>query len=89
VRIALLLFALIPALLPAFAKKPGEAVNINRASVTELLSVPGMTATWAQRIVRFRPYRSKLDLLEKGVVSAEVYQRIRDGVVAHRDAQKK
>jgi DNA uptake protein ComE-like DNA-binding protein len=59
-------------------------VDINRASVAELMRVPGMTAGWAGRIVRFRPYRTKLDLVEQGVVSQEVYQRIREGVVAHR-----
>ena len=61
-----------------------EPVDVNRASVAELLHVPGMTASWAGRIVRFRPYRSKLELLEQGVVSQAVYQRIRENVVAHR-----
>ena len=59
-------------------------VDLNRASVTDLMRVPGMTVVWANRIIRFRPYRSKLDLLEQGVVTPEVYQRIRDGVIAHR-----
>ena len=68
----------------AAAHAPAEPVDINRASVSELLQVPGMTAIWAGRIVRFRPYRTKLDLVEQGVVTPEVYQRIRDGVVAHR-----
>lgn len=63
---------------------PAELVDINRASVTELIHVPGMTASWAERIVRFRPYRTKLDLVQKGVITPEVYARIRDGVIAHR-----
>jgi DNA uptake protein ComE-like DNA-binding protein len=63
---------------------PAALVDLNRASVAELMHVPGMTATWAARIVRFRPYRSKLDLVQDGVVTPEVYRRIRDGVVAHR-----
>jgi competence protein ComEA len=67
--------------------RPVELVDLNHASVAELMRVPGMTAVWAERIVRFRPYRSKLDLLDQGVVTAEVYQRIRDGVVAHREAK--
>jgi hypothetical protein len=46
-----------------------------------------MTRSWAGRIVRFRPYRTKQDLLEHGVVSGEVYDRIKDYVIAHRDAQ--
>jgi hypothetical protein len=61
-----------------------EPVDINRATVAEMIRVPGMTGGWAGRIVRFRPYRTKLDLVEQGVVSQEVYARIREGVVAHR-----
>jgi DNA uptake protein ComE-like DNA-binding protein len=66
---------------------PAEPVDINRASVAELLQVPGMTASWAGRIVRFRPYRTKLDLVQLGVVPPEVYQRIRENVVAHHVAK--
>ena len=61
-------------------------VDLNRASVVELMRVPGMTEVWARRIVRFRPYRTKLDLVQEGVVTAEVYRRIRNGVIAHRIA---
>lgn len=64
--------------------RTSEPVDLNRASVAELMQVPGITASWAARIVRFRPYKSKLDLLDQGVVTPEVYQRIRDRVVAHR-----
>ena len=62
-------------------------VDINHATLDELLKVPGMTRSWAERIVRFRPYRTKQDLVEKGVVSGEVYNRIKDNVIAHRDKQ--
>jgi len=71
--------------LDAAASTNSDVVDLNRASLAELMRVPGITAVWAGRIVRFRPYKSKLDLLDQGVVSAEVYQRIRDRVVAHRD----
>jgi len=39
------------------------------------------------RIVRFRPYRTKLDLVERGVVNGDVYGRFKDYVIAHREAQ--
>lgn len=45
----------------------------------------GMTRPWAERIVRFRPYRSKQELLDRGVVTSEVYDRIKDFIIAHRD----
>lgn len=64
---------------------PDARVDINHAALAELLKVPGMTATWANRILHFRPYRTKQDLLEKGIVSSEVYDRIKDFVIAHRE----
>lgn len=66
---------------------PEARVDINHASADELLSVQGMTRTWAERIVRFRPYRTKQDLLDRGVLPSEVYERIKDGVIAHREKQ--
>jgi DNA uptake protein ComE-like DNA-binding protein len=60
-------------------------VDINHASLEQLLQVPGLTRSWAERIVRFRPYRSKLDLVQEGVLPGEVYNRIKDSIVAHRD----
>ncbi len=72
----------------AHAVLPPEArVDINHASVDELMKTPGMTRTWAGRIVRFRPYRTKQDLLDRGVIPGEVYDRIRDSIVAHREKQ--
>jgi DNA uptake protein ComE-like DNA-binding protein len=69
------------------AQPPEMRVDINHASVQELLKVPGMTPSWAGRIVRFRPYRTKLDLLEDGIVTSEVYDHIKDFVIAHRVKQ--
>jgi DNA uptake protein ComE-like DNA-binding protein len=60
-------------------------VDLNHASVDDLLKLPGMTRTWAGRIVRFRPYRAKNELLDRGVLPSEVYARIKDSIVAHHD----
>jgi len=67
--------------------QPEARVDINHASVDELLKVPGMTSSWAARIVRFRPYRTKAELVERGVLPSDVYDRIKDYVIAHRDRQ--
>lgn len=77
---------------PTHARQPAAAApdaraDINHASIEELLKVPGMTATWARRIVRFRPYRSKIDLLDRGVLSDAVYDRVKDYVIAHREKE--
>jgi DNA uptake protein ComE-like DNA-binding protein len=69
------------------APPPAERVDINHATLADLEKVPGMTPSWAARIVRFRPYRTKQDLMDKGVVNSQVYDRIKDFVIAHRDKQ--
>ena len=71
----------------ATAPPPEARIDINHASIDELLKVPGMTPSWAGRIVRFRPYRTKQDLVDRGVVTSEVYDRIKDYVIAHRDKE--
>jgi DNA uptake protein ComE-like DNA-binding protein len=76
--------------LPAQSRAtPGseDRVDINTATLDQLLTVPGMTRVWAARIVRFRPYRAKNDLLYRGVVTSQVYNRIKDYVIAHRPAR--
>jgi competence protein ComEA len=71
----------------ANAPPPEARIDINHASLNELLKVPGMTPSWAGRIARFRPYRTKQDLLDKGVLPSDVYDRIKDYVIAHREKQ--
>jgi DNA uptake protein ComE-like DNA-binding protein len=65
------------------APAAADRVDVNHASVAELETVPGMTPTWATRIVRYRPYRTKQDLVDQGIVSRVVYERI--FVIAHRN----
>ena len=71
----------------ALAPPADQRVDINHATIAELEKVPGLTHSWAGRIVRFRPYRTKQDLMEKGVVNSEVYDRIKDFVIAHHEQQ--
>jgi DNA uptake protein ComE-like DNA-binding protein len=71
----------------ANAPPPEARIDINHAGVDELLKVPGMTRSWAGRIVRFRPYRTKQDLVERGVVTSQVYDQIKDFIIAHQKAQ--
>jgi competence protein ComEA len=71
----------------AASTAPENRVDINTASLDQLLKLPGMTRTWAARIVRFRPYRTKNELLDRGIVTSAVYDRIKDYIVAHRQAQ--
>ena len=66
---------------------PEQRVDVNHATLDELLKVPGMTRPWALRILRFKPYRTKQDLLDEGVLPSAVYARIREYLIAHRQSQ--
>jgi competence protein ComEA len=84
--------AALPQTLPATADSrltpPADVrVDINSANLDELMKVPGMTRPWAARIIRFRPYRAKNDLPDRGVVTSQVYDRIKDYIIAHRPKQ--
>jgi len=61
-----------------------DPVDINSASLDQLMKIPGLPRTWAARIIRFRPYRAKNELLDRGIVTSEVYARIKDHIIAHR-----
>jgi len=63
---------------------PDDRVDINAASLDQLLKVPGMTRAWGERIIRYRPYRGKNDLVDRGIVTSQVYDRIKDYIIAHR-----
>ena len=59
----------------------GSLVDINHASRTELKSVPGITTALAGRIMANRPFGSKTQLVSRGIISRELYERIKDKVV--------
>jgi DNA uptake protein ComE-like DNA-binding protein len=57
-------------------------LDLNSASESQLLDLPGINRPTARRIMDARPYRDKHELLEKGVISGATYQKIRDQVTA-------
>ncbi len=55
-------------------------INLNSASETQLDDLPGIDKRTARHIIASRPYHEKHDLLDKGIVSSEEYDKIRDDV---------
>ena len=55
-------------------------VNINSASKSRLLDLPGITEATADSIIKARPYQDKHDLVTKGVLSENKYRRIADSI---------
>lgn len=59
------------------ADKP---VDLNSASKSQLLGLPGLDGATADRIIANRPYSSEHELLEKHVVSRDEYNKIADSI---------
>lgn len=59
------------------ADKP---VDLNSASKSQLMGLPGIDSTAADRIIAGRPYSSEHELLEKRIVSRDEYSKIADSI---------
>jgi DNA uptake protein ComE-like DNA-binding protein len=90
VAVPMFAFAAAPAPQPALAQaRPTAAapaaaapLDINTATVAQLELLPGMGAAYAARIVKGRPYTSKLQLTQRGILPEAAYTRIKDLIVA-------
>jgi competence protein ComEA len=63
---------------------PAKLVDINAASRKELMTLPGVSAADAERIIAGRPYLTKTDLVNKKVLPTGPYLALRRYVVAMR-----
>ena len=63
---------------------PIPQLDINHASIAQLLKVPGITQIYAQRIVDGRPYSTKGQLKTSGILPPDLYAKVKDHLVAHR-----
>jgi DNA uptake protein ComE-like DNA-binding protein len=57
-----------------------RSIDVNSASESELMNLPGITRRDARKIIAGRPYNSPHELVDKGVLSQERYSQIRDRI---------
>ena len=57
-------------------------VDINSASASDLDALPGVGKTRAAAIIKGRPYKGKDDLLSRHIVPPNVYNGIKDKIIA-------
>ncbi|QJR10278.1 hypothetical protein DSM104443_01332 [Usitatibacter rugosus] len=68
---------------PAPAAAKAEALmDINTASEKDLATLPGIGEARAKAIVKGRPYKGKNELKDKKIVPENVYDGIKDKVIA-------
>jgi len=69
-------------------KEQGELVDINSASAEELDKLPGVGPARAKAIIASRPYNGKDDLSQRKVIPANVYNQIKDKIIARQGSTK-
>ncbi|HEY0928946.1 MAG TPA: helix-hairpin-helix domain-containing protein [Gemmatimonas sp.] len=57
-------------------------IDINRASASELETVPGIGKAYAARIIAARPYANKAQLVQKGILTQGLYDKVKDRFIA-------
>jgi competence protein ComEA len=77
---------------PATATAPAKAealLDLNSASRDELMKLKGVGDARADAIIKGRPYKGKNELLDKKIVPENVYNDIKDKVIAKQPEAKK
>lgn len=66
----------------ATTQQQGALVDINTAPAAELDKLPGIGSARAQAIIANRPYKGKDELVQRKIVPQNVYDQIKDKIVA-------
>jgi len=60
--------------------KNSSLVDLNRANKAQLMGLPGIDEARANAIIADRPYQQPRDVVRKGAISANEYEKISDHV---------
>ncbi len=72
-----------PAKPAAASTKKAELLDLNTATREQLVALPGIGETYADAIIKNRPYKSKSELVSKKIIPAAAYKKVRTHVIAH------
>ena len=65
------------------APASAQVLDINSATAEQLDALPGIGPARAAAIVKGRPYRSKDELVRKKILPQNIYNNVKERLVAH------
>ena len=68
---------------PVKAKPQADLVELNSADKARLMTLPGITGAYADKIIAGRPYNSKADLVSHQIIPADLYPGLHALVIVH------